>query len=56
LWFAPLAGYDLPAVKNSNLGYILSGIVGTIVIGIVVWLFTMLITARKPEPSKSEPN
>jgi cobalt/nickel transport system permease protein len=56
LWFAPLSGYDLPAVKNSNLGYILSGIVGTIVIGIVVWLFTMLITARKPEPSKSEPN
>jgi cobalt/nickel transport system permease protein len=56
LWFAPLSGYDLPALKNSNLGYILSGIVGTIVIGIVVWLFTMLITARKPEPSKSEPN
>ncbi len=56
LWSAPLSGYDLPALKNSNLGYILSGIVGTIVIGIVVWLFTRLITARKPEPSKSEPN
>jgi cobalt/nickel transport system permease protein len=56
LWSAPMPGYDLPAMKNSNLAYMLSGIVGTIVIGIVVWLFTMLVTARKPEPSKSEPN
>ena len=56
LWSAPMAGYDLPALKNSNLAYILSGIVGTIVIGIIVWLFTMLATARKPEPGKSESN
>ena len=56
LWFAPMSGYDLPALKNANLGYFFSGIVGTIVIGIVVWLFTMLVTARKPDPSKSEPN
>ncbi len=49
LWSAPLPGYDLPAIKNANLGYILSGIVGTIVIGIVVWLFTMLVTIRKSE-------
>jgi cobalt/nickel transport system permease protein len=48
LWYAPLPGYDLPALKNADLGYILSGIVGTIVIGIVVWLFTMLVTIRKP--------
>jgi len=56
LWSAPMSGYDLPALKNSNLAYMLSGIVGTIVIGVVVWLFTMLVTARKPEPGKSEPN
>lgn len=56
LWSAPMSGYDLPALENSNLGYILSGIVGTIVIGIVVWLFTMLVSARKSEPGKSEPN
>ena len=56
LWSAPMSGYDLPALKNSNLAYILSGIVGTIVIGIVVWLFTMLVTVRKPEPSKTGPN
>ena len=50
LWSAPLSGYDLPALKNANLGYIFSGIVGTIVIGITVWLLTMLVTMRKSEP------
>ena len=50
LWSAPLHGYNLPALKNSNLAYMLSGIVGTIVIGIVVWLFTMLVSARKEGP------
>ena len=49
LWSAPLPDYDLPALKNANLGYILSGIVGTIIIGIIVWLFTMLVTNRKSE-------
>jgi cobalt/nickel transport system permease protein len=50
LWSAPMSGYNLPALKNSNLAYMLSGIVGTIVIGIVVWLFTMLVSARKAGP------
>ncbi len=54
LWSAPLAGYDLPALKNANLGYILSGITGTIVIGIVVWLFTMLVTVRKSQPNEGK--
>ncbi len=49
LWSAPLSGYDLPSLKNANLGYMLSGIVGTIVIGIVAWLFTMLVTIGKSE-------
>ena len=49
LWSAPLPDYDLPALNNANLAYIFSGIVGTIVIGIVAWLFTMLVTMRKTE-------
>jgi len=49
LWSAPLPDYDLPGLKNANLSYILSGIVGTIVIGIVAWLFTRLVTTRKRE-------
>jgi cobalt/nickel transport system permease protein len=56
LWSAPMSGYNLQALKNANLAYLLSGIVGTIVIGMVVWLFTMLVTARKPEPRRSEPD
>ncbi|HZY42695.1 MAG TPA: cobalt transporter CbiM [Anaerolineae bacterium] len=54
LWSAPLSGYNVPSLGNSNVGYILSAIVGIVVIAIVVWLFTTLITARKPNtPGKS---
>lgn len=45
LWGAPLAGYDLPLLGNANLGYIVSAVAGIAVIGLVVWLFTMLLTA-----------
>ena len=45
LWGAPLAGYDLPLLGNANLGYIFSAVAGIVVIGLVVWLFTMLVTA-----------
>jgi cobalt/nickel transport system permease protein len=45
LWGAPLAGYDLPALGNANLGYVLSAVLGIAVTVLVVWLFTMLLTA-----------
>jgi cobalt/nickel transport system permease protein len=44
LWGAPMADYDLPALGNSNLGYLLSAVVGIILIAVVVWLFSMLLT------------
>ncbi len=44
LWGAPLARYDLPALGNTNLGYLLSAGLGIVVIAVVVWLFTMLVT------------
>jgi cobalt/nickel transport system permease protein len=44
LWSAPLSGYDLPSLGNSNVGYILSAIVGVVIITIVAWLFTRLLT------------
>jgi cobalt/nickel transport system permease protein len=50
LWAAPLPGYNLPAVGNADLGYVLSALVGTIVIGMVAWLLTMLATLRKAGP------
>ena len=46
LWGAPLSGYDLPVLGNTNLGYVLSAVTGIVVIGLVVWLFTLLLTAR----------
>jgi cobalt/nickel transport system permease protein len=45
LWGAPLADYDLPALGNANAGYLLSAVVGILLVGIVVWLFTLLITS-----------
>ncbi|MDR3573632.1 MAG: cobalt transporter CbiM [Anaerolineaceae bacterium] len=47
LWGAPMKDYDLPALGNSNLGYILSAVVGILVIVLVVWLFTTLVTYDK---------
>jgi cobalt/nickel transport system permease protein len=46
IWGAPIAGYDLPALGNANLGYILSAVLGILVTTLVVWLFTMLLTSR----------
>jgi cobalt/nickel transport system permease protein len=48
LWNAPLSGYDAPQLGNSNAGYILSAMVGVILITIVVWLFAQLLLSRKP--------
>lgn len=54
LWGAPLAGYDLPALGNANLGYVLSAALGILVIGLVVWLFTRLLTVRSPAPKQQQ--
>lgn len=52
LWGAPMADYELPALGNPSLGYILSAVVGIILIGIVTWLFTKLFTfSRKAKPA-----
>ena len=46
IWGAPLADYDLPALGNANLGYILSAVVGIAVTALVVWLFVLLLTSN----------
>jgi len=46
LWGAPLARYDLPALGNSNAGYLLSAIVGIGLVGFLAWLFTTLLASR----------
>lgn len=46
LWGAPLSGYNLPVLGNTNLGYILSAAAGIAITALVVWLFTLLLTNR----------
>jgi cobalt/nickel transport system permease protein len=51
LWSALMPDYDIPALGNANLGYILSAIVGILIIVGVVWLFSMLVTGSKKTES-----
>ena len=46
LWGAPLADYDLPVLGNTNLGYVLSAVAGVVIIALLVWLFTALLTTE----------
>jgi cobalt/nickel transport system permease protein len=47
LWGAPLADYDVPALGNVNLGYVLSAVIGVFLTAVTVWLFTALLTGRR---------
>ncbi len=51
LWGAPLAGYNLHALGNTNMGYLLSAAVGILITGLVVWLFTLLLTSGSKRQS-----
>jgi cobalt/nickel transport system permease protein len=48
LWGAPLVGYHLPALGNASLGYILSAASGILLIALLVWLYSLLLTRRDP--------
>jgi cobalt/nickel transport system permease protein len=56
LWSAPMSRYNLPALGNANLGYILSAVVGILVIVGVVWLFSMLVTGGRETPPNAAAN
>jgi cobalt/nickel transport system permease protein len=53
LWGAPLAGYDLPALGNANMGYVLSAALGIAIVAFVVWLFTKLVTENSQDHRSS---
>ncbi len=55
LWGAPLAGYNLGILGNANLGYVLSAVVGIVVITIVMWLFITLLTADVRSRNQDNP-
>jgi cobalt/nickel transport system permease protein len=49
-WSAPASGYNLPSLGNTPAAYILSAIVGILIVSIITWLFTKLaITGKKTE-------
>jgi cobalt/nickel transport system permease protein len=56
LWSSPIPDYDIPALGNANVAYILSAIVGILITISVVWLFSMLVTSGKKTSSDSSPS
>ncbi len=53
LWGAPLADYDLPALGNANMGYLLSALLGIVLVGAMVWLLTLLVTGGSGRQKES---
>lgn len=51
LWGAPLANYQVHALGNASLGYMLSGALGVVVVGVLTWLFTSLLAPTHPARS-----
>jgi cobalt/nickel transport system permease protein len=47
LWGAPMPDYDVPALGNANISYILSAVVGIAITVLVTWLFVALLTNRR---------
>jgi cobalt/nickel transport system permease protein len=53
IWGAPMADYKLSAIGNANVGYILSALVGILLVGIMAWLFTLVAAGGSGRPKKS---
>lgn len=47
LWSAPLPDYDIPVLGNPTIAYVLSAVVGILIVLLVVWLFSKLIGSKK---------
>ncbi len=54
LWGAPMAGYNLSALGNASLGYVLSGVVGVILVAVMAWLFSRLFGAGRADAPRAE--
>jgi cobalt/nickel transport system permease protein len=54
LWGAPLAAYDLPALGNTNLGYVLSAVLGVGLIVAIAWLLSRLLMGNRSQPVDQE--
>jgi len=56
LWSAPMPDYDVAAVGNANIAYILSAVVGVLITVAVVWLFSLLVTSGKKNTAEISTN
>jgi cobalt/nickel transport system permease protein len=45
LWSAPMPDYDLPALGNASLAYIISAIVGIFIAAVITWLLITVLTS-----------
>jgi cobalt/nickel transport system permease protein len=54
LWTAPAPGYNVSSLGSTPAAYILSAAVGILIIAVVVWLFTLLVTGGKASPNQSQ--
>jgi uncharacterized integral membrane protein len=48
VWPAPIPDYEVPAL-NANLGYILSALVGVVLVSLVIWLVSRIVIRRSTE-------
>jgi cobalt/nickel transport system permease protein len=55
LWSAPIPDYDIAALGNASLGYIISAILGIIVIGFLTWLLTTAIASGRSGSDGEQP-
>jgi cobalt/nickel transport system permease protein len=54
LWGAPMASYDVPALGNASLGYMLSALLGILLVGVTVALFSALLTGLSTGRKRAE--
>jgi cobalt/nickel transport system permease protein len=54
LWGAPMARYEVPALGNASLGYMLSAFLGILLVGIMAALFSALFTGLLPSGKRAE--
>lgn len=53
LWGAPLAGYGVRGLGNTALGYLLSAVLGIVLVGLGSWLFATLVASRRSSKDKA---
>ncbi|HEY3289422.1 MAG TPA: cobalt transporter CbiM [Anaerolineae bacterium] len=53
IWTAPLASYNMPLLGNATLGYVLSAVVGVLLVATIAWLLTRLFTGSDKQSDKT---